>query len=339
MVETEFAKVQHGTESWGRASTWTATAEEGGSPGPVTTDPLHRPTPSVPERGDPVETLGAALSGRTGAFVGAPQARMRGRIMNAVAVSIMMVVAVLIGGHATQEDDPITSRARAASAQRRSVLTEAPWPPEVLDALRRIVIQRDGQLEPFGRFAKETVAFVTGRVRVGHQDPVQTLFSMMATPDDWRGLPLIRVPTRSIREQLGMALAAQRISFSALIDPRTPPTVTHGHHRDQRLAAQREILDVRARGMLLQDLFEQQLHVVPPLPGAGPAWLLLLEPDGYGTDQQIGLKRSWGTLLIALRDGHPEVMRTAVAHLTVLLENLHYPPPSPAMVGWKGYAG
>ncbi len=111
----------------------------------------------------------------------------------------------------------------------------AALPSEALATIRRIAIQHNGRIKPFDSFARETLQLITGTPRVGHEDPVATVLSIMADPEHWQQVPLISVPFIPLREALGMVPppTASAIGGSATAGRPRGPAVGGGMERPQ----------------------------------------------------------------------------------------------------------
>ncbi|MBI4341056.1 MAG: hypothetical protein HY598_02095 [Candidatus Omnitrophica bacterium] len=237
------------------------------------------------------------------------------------------------------------------AADGPGILQERAWPAAALRMLQDLTIQSNGRFESMDQFSRQTLLFVTGTERFGGRDPVQTVLSMVANPQRWRKVPIILVES-SAATALGLVDDTRRASWSELMGgDRLPRRVLAAArkqaHRRSLTPAEREVLVIAARCMLLEDLFEQHLYLVSPasqqpsfdslrslrtVPSEaegrveGPhAWAPILAPDDYPAEQQIGVKRSWSTLLTALRRGNPERITEAAARMRLLLHNLRQP--------------
>ncbi|MBT9608977.1 MAG: hypothetical protein IV110_02915, partial [Aquabacterium sp.] len=57
---------------------------------------------------------------------------------------------------------------------------------EALEPIRHLAIQHRGRHKPFDSFARETLDFITGSPRIGHDDPVATALSLITAPERWQ---------------------------------------------------------------------------------------------------------------------------------------------------------
>ena len=176
---------------------------------------------------------------------------------------------------------------------------------EAIREVRGIAIQHNGREKPFDSFAWETLKLITGSPRIAREDPVATIFSIMAQPDDWRARPLITVPFRPLRERLGMDPKAPRISYNDLIASRKLmrmlPAIVQKQQRDEKLTMlEQETMDVYERFVALSALFERNLALVPPPAQGTQEWLGVFEASGYPQDQQEAIRKAWTSWLASV---------------------------------------
>ncbi len=72
------------------------------------------------------------------------------------------------------------------------------------DEARKIPVQVGGRVKPLDSFAREIVLFETGSRKFEGWDPVDMLFSQLATPDAWNGYRFIQITREDVRRQLGL---------------------------------------------------------------------------------------------------------------------------------------
>lgn len=238
--------------------------------------------------------------------------------------------AALLGGYVVAQGKRFMMSGRSGPPAGTMVSPEALWPPQSIEVLRHLKIQYNGRLSTMDQFARALLTFVTGSDQVDRQDAVQTVFSLLAYPERWRTVPLILVDAVPAREVLGMDPRAGHASFNRLMGGHELPhimlTIVRKQNRGQPLAPfELELIAVAARCAMLEGLFEQHLYLVSPPSGTKPAetWIPILTPDGYPAEQQIGLKRSWGAFITALRDGYPPSIRRATGQLALVLDNVN----------------
>lgn len=218
-----------------------------------------------------------------------------------------------------------------------------PW-----EALRHLTVFHQGRPCSFERFARERVYHLGGTTLVRAGDPIETVMAIMARPHEWKRRPIIQVPSPALRARLGLParvshVSVERLAFSPL--DRLVPTILSERVAPGRslTVLERETLQLAGRVAAFAQLGEQELWLVPPPPGQRGHWLPILQPDGYRTEQQIGLKRTWSTLLAAVREGQPERIEQVAHQMSRVLHHLApegAPGFSPSWeTGWSAIMG
>ena len=202
---------------------------------------------------------------------------------------------------------------------------DAALPREALETLRHLAIQHNGRHKPLDSFARETLQLITGSPRVGHEDPVVTVLSMMANPARWQDAPLVDVPFIPLREALGLDRKTAHVSYNQLVETRTLmrmlPAIVEKQQREEKLSMlEQETMDAYERFVVLSGLMEQKLSLVPPPSMAERSWLPILEPLGYVQEQQATLRSAWTTCLTAVRDGQPHALTASARRLAEVLQ-------------------
>lgn len=202
------------------------------------------------------------------------------------------------------------------------------WSPKTLEPLRHLMVQDNNRLISLESFSRDALRRLFGKTRGMAADPLQVMLSMVADPERWQTQPCIRVDRPATRQQLGLDPAARYASFADMmanpLAQRALAEAQQKQQRRQRLSpVEQELLEVSARCLLLRRLFEQELQVVPPALEESKRWLPVLRPDGYITEQQVGIKRCWGTLLHAVRVEDASAITATAERLAGLLKNLH----------------
>ena len=206
-------------------------------------------------------------------------------------------------------------------------VADAKIPPEALETIRHIAIQHNGRNKPFDSFAWETVDRLTGSPKLGHEDPVVTILSILASPEPWQDRPLIAVPFHPVRDALGMDPKATHISLNAIVATRKLmrmlPALRDKLQRDEKLSMmEQETWDVFERFVLLNKLLQQELALVPPPGSASLVWLPILKPEGYPEPQQLAIRSAWTELLTALQADQAPTITVAAQHLSGVLAEL-----------------
>jgi hypothetical protein len=198
-------------------------------------------------------------------------------------------------------------------------------PAHPADDLGQLWIEHEGRVKPFAEFAQEFVRDVSGTGRLGGQDPVVTVLSMLADPGRWEAVACIKVPRRA-RPQLGLPRDAGLVSRRQLeAQPRLDgvlAAVRGRLARGRRLTPlERGLATVDRRRQALETVINQELRLVPPA-DAADGWQPILRPEGYPFAQQMAVKRTWAQLLEAFREGRQDDCRAVAGRLRRMLENL-----------------
>ena len=206
----------------------------------------------------------------------------------------------------------------------------AALPPEALRTLRHLPIQHNGRYKPFDSFARETLDRITDHPRVGRQDPVETVLSIIAQPESWQERPLVAVPFGPLREQLGMDRKATHVSYNELVATRTLmrmlPTIAQKQQRDEKLTMlEQETWDAYERFVALSALFDQHLDLVPPPPSSNSqVWLPIVESSAF--------RDGWTALTAAVREGRSGAVISSARELS---ERLRQANPAAYPASWR----
>ena len=235
-----------------------------------------------------------------------------------------------------------------------AAIAQAPirWRAASFDSVRGIVIQHNGRYKPLDSFAREALITISGEAHLGRlaastrvvqpmvhawpidrEDPVATLLSIMAEPERWQEVPLAAVPFMPLREPLGLDPKTKYVSYNTLVSTRKlmrmlPPIVEKQQREEKLSILENETMDMFQRFVALNALLEQKLELVPPSSGTG-AWLPILQPEGYTTEQQRTFREQWTALLTAVRGYDQHALEVAGRRLADTLERANpeaYPP-------------
>jgi ABC-type transport system involved in cytochrome c biogenesis permease subunit len=194
-------------------------------------------------------------------------------------------------------------------------------PAADLDPVRTIAVQEGGRVKPLDTFARETARRVGGARAFGAEsmagrEPVDWMLSMMADPEHWKGVAMIRVAQADLRAAVGLAADRDRFTFQELAaNPRFLSAVDALRARFEGGANPK--LDPIEEGVsslystlnLLAGIFSrEELKLVPGATGS-EAWLSLDEATGTASAGRLRLLTS--SLLVAYRDGDREIVATA----------------------------
>ncbi len=199
-------------------------------------------------------------------------------------------------------------------------------PHTTLDMMRQVAIQHNGRVKPFDSYARETLQLITGTPRIGHDDAVDTVLSIMTDAEYWQAQPLLSIPFIPLREALGLDRKTARVSYNQLIETRKLmrmlPAIVQKQQRDEKLSMlENETMDAFQRFTALSGLFEHRLNLVPAPPGStDPVWRAILKPAGYTPQQQQALRNAWSTFVMAAPTGGASAIDAAALQLTTLVQ-------------------
>ncbi|HBH97197.1 MAG TPA: cytochrome C biogenesis protein [Candidatus Omnitrophica bacterium] len=229
-------------------------------------------------------------------------------------------VMLLWPSHAAAADSSATPRPRVSQ--------------RTLEGLRVLPIQHNGRHKPFDSFARETLNHITGSPTLNGEDPVLTVLSILAYPEEWQPRPLIAVPFRPLREALGMSPKTPHVSHEELVTTRRlmrmlPAIVEKQQHDEKLTMLEQEALDGFDRFVAFSNVVEHRLELVPSPPAGDASWRPIQQPDGYPAATQAGITTAWTAWIMALRDGQPEAIDLTSGQLRQTLARLNpsaYPP-------------
>ena len=167
-----------------------------------------------------------------------------------------------------------------------------------LETVRHLPIQDRGRLKPFDSFARETVKRLTGSPTWQGQDPVETVLSIVASPEAWQDQALIAVPFVPLREKLGLGRETTHISYDEVVATRKLmrllPAIVEKEQRSEQLSMlDNETMDVYRRFVTLNQLLEQELHLVPPSTAGNAPWLPHAHPGFVGNRARCRTTEKW----------------------------------------------
>ncbi len=199
-------------------------------------------------------------------------------------------------------------------------------PRTTVETIRQVAIQHNGRVKPFDSFAREMLQRITGAPRIGHDDAVETVLSIMADQERWQAEPLLAIPFIPLREALGLDRKTARVSYNQLIETRKLmrmlPAIVQKQQRDEKLSMlENETMDAFQRFTALSSLLKYRITLVPPPPGStDQVWRSILRPEGYSSRQQEALRNSWSSLISAVHAGEPQAIDAAALQLATLLQ-------------------
>lgn len=206
--------------------------------------------------------------------------------------------------------------------------------PRTLATLRVLPIQHNGRHKPFDSFARETLNHITGSPTLNGQDPILTVLSMLAHPEDWQSRPVIAIPFRPLRDALGVSPKTAHVSHEELVTTRRLmtmlPDIVEKQQRDEKLTMlEQEAMDGFDRFVAFSNLVEHRLELVPSPSTGDSNWRSIQQPEGYPAATQAAITTAWSAWIMALRDDQPDAIDKTSGQLTQTLARLNpsaYPP-------------
>jgi cytochrome c-type biogenesis protein CcsB len=208
-----------------------------------------------------------------------------------------------------------------------------------LEPLRALAVQDGGRVKPLDSFARETArrvggARVFGAESIAGREPLEWLVGMMADPERWKAVPMVRVTQAELRTTLALPDGRDRFSFDELVgNARFMEAVRHIEERTRDREAsltptEQAVSDLYDTLALLGAIFSGE---TPRLfPGATPSdsWAALAQPHTRTAERRAALLTS--AYLAAYRNGDLAGALTAGETLAERMPKLSpaaYPAP------------
>ncbi len=219
-------------------------------------------------------------------------------------------------------------------AGRAAGVEVPPLSHQTLLALRHLPVQYNGRVKPFESFAREVLDLLTDSRAYGKADSVSTVFHMIAFPEQWEEEPILSVPYRPLREELGFAPDQHHISFQALFGThfmtRLPAIVAKQDAGEKLTILENEIMDLYSRFVMVNALFSGDLRLVPSGPDPRSIWLPLTHLGPLPEKDRKKIQSSWQNALSAYREGRMEEVGNSLEAFQKTVSALHpsaIPPP------------
>jgi ABC-type transport system involved in cytochrome c biogenesis permease subunit len=218
----------------------------------------------------------------------------------------------------------------AAALASGAAPTSPYFPPATdhwLAAVRALPVQDGGRVKPLDTYAREAARRVSGARAFGAEsirglEPTEWLLGMMASPERWRGEPIVRVSHAELRQAVGLPGARDRYSFAELAahEPllRAAESAQEKARADEDAVLspiEKESLDLYGNLVLMQEIFDgSALRLVP---GEDPAteWTSLAALLVTHDSSLQGAARSARLLLDQHAAGQRAGVATAAAEL------------------------
>jgi ABC-type transport system involved in cytochrome c biogenesis permease subunit len=219
---------------------------------------------------------------------------------------------------------------RPRAALLALLLLPSSLPAADLDPLRALALQDGGRVKPLDTFARETARRVGGARAFGAEsmqskEPIEWLLSMMAEPDRWKSVPMVRVAQAELRQSLDLPAGRDRFSFDELVgNPRFTAAVDTLRARfaggaEPKLSPHEEAVSSLYSTLdLLAGIFSGEvIKAVPPAAGQGDEWRPLADSRTSSRVRLLG-----AALLAAERAGDRRGVSSAAQSLSVRLREI-----------------
>jgi len=182
-----------------------------------------------------------------------------------------------------------------------------PLPQEIESAVAQLPVQHNGRAKPFESFARETLSLITGSETFGKASPVATVLHMIAFPEKWENEPILSIPYRPLRLELGLSSKQSHISyqglFAASFMKRLPPIVAKEEASEKLTIRENEIMDLYNRFTTLHAIFSGDLRLIPSGGGKDVVWLPLTRLSELKKEDREKIQDAWQNFLTAYREG------------------------------------
>ena len=197
--------------------------------------------------------------------------------------------------------------------------------PEVAP-LRGIAIQSGGRTKPLDTFARETARRVTGAKPFGFEsveklEPTEWVLSMVASPDRWRGEPIIKVTHAGLRSAAGLPEDKDHYSFQELVSHEGFMGAVENVHA--KLRAEEELDPVEGELANLYDTLSvmngimsgEALRIIPHPNDPKATWYSIADLSNPQVPQAQRIRALMSSLVTAYAAGDRPGVQTASAGL------------------------
>ena len=192
--------------------------------------------------------------------------------------------------------------------------------------LRGIAIQTGGRTKPLDTFARETGRRVSGAKpfgfeRVGGLEPTEWVLSMIATPERWRGEPIVKVTHAGLRGAAGLPDDKDRYSFEELVSHQGFLDATEKVHAKLRQdedidPVERELADLYDTLSLMSGMMSgEALRIIPHPDDPKATWYSIADLNNPQVPQATRIRALLGALVSAYTEADLPGVETASAGL------------------------
>jgi cytochrome c-type biogenesis protein CcsB len=210
----------------------------------------------------------------------------------------------------------------AALALPSRLVAEPESPPGLrlaggeLEPLRTVAIQDGGRTKPLDTFARETARRVAGAKPFGFEsvlglDPLEWIVAMLAAPDRWREIKMVKVTHAGLRQAAGLPPGQDLYSLHELASHAGFLAAAEAVHqkvqkdREARLdPIEREISTLYETLSILAGIFSgESLRIIPQPGDAAASWFSLADLEKIEAPPVQRIRTLLAALVVAYRDG------------------------------------
>jgi ABC-type transport system involved in cytochrome c biogenesis permease subunit len=234
-----------------------------------------------------------------------------------------------------------------------------------IEPLRGVAILEGGRVKPLDTFARETARRVVGAKPFGFEsvqglDPVEWVLAMLAAPETWRDVPMIKVTHAGLRQAAGLPTGKDLYSFRELASPggflAAAEKVQQKVQQDREARLdpiEREVSTLYETLTILAGIFSgEALRIIPHTADSQASWLSLADLDKLDSPPAQRVRTLAAALVVAYREGDRANVGTSAAALKRRLAELapeaypsardigvevHYNRLKPLRISWLFY--
>src|SRR5260370_6235798 len=212
-----------------------------------------------------------------------------------------------------------------------------------LEPLRTLAIQDGGRTKPLDTFARETGRGVVGANPFGFEsvlglDPLEWIVAMLAAPDRWREVKMVKVTHAGLRQAAGLPPAQALYSLQELsAHPGFLAAAQAVHQKVQKDREakvdriERELSTLYETRSIRAGIFSgESLRIIPQPGDASASWFSLADLEGIEAPPVQRIRTLLAALVVAYRDGDRVSVGASAAALKRRLAELApraSPPP------------
>ena len=177
---------------------------------------------------------------------------------------------------------------------------------EHMDKFERLVVQsHQGRLEPVATLASEIMRKVAKKNEWDGLSPSEVYLDMMARPDVWKNIPVIKISNPELRSQLGVT-EGNYAAFNLIVLPRNMGgyrlsslvQAAYEKSSNERNKFDKEVINVDERVNILMNVFTGNFLTIFPIPGdANHKWVSVNNLEDLGPEHTEFARETLGGYL------------------------------------------